>query len=83
MRNEGLRLALFVSRLFWSKELLTYVFDESEHDPADVQVALDSDQPFRLQFRDVDPQIPRAVADNLPVGHHLDFRTSSHTQQKH
>lgn len=61
------------------EQRLTYVFNEPQHDPADVKIALDSDQPFRLQFRDVDPQIPRTVPYDLPVGHHIGhFSTFEH-----
>lgn len=63
---------LFFKTLFSYEKVRTQVFHKPEHDPADVKIALDSDQPFRLQLGDVDPQIPRAVTDYLSIRQHLD-----------
>lgn len=47
---------------------LTQIFDEPEHDPSDVKIALNPQRPFHLQIGHVDLQVPRTVADDETVG---------------
>jgi len=61
---------------------LTQIFDESEHDPSDVEVTLNPQRPFHLQIGHVDLQVPRTVADDEPVGGgHIEGRTKIENQK--